>query len=228
MSELLLATDIVKTYTTACGMEHTVLKGVDLLVRAGEIVAVMGESGCGKSTLLRIVAGLMRPDSGIVRYDGMKHTAPHPSIQMVFQDAGLSFNRYMTIGESIAEGAERHKTGRTAEGMAQLVGLEGDLLERTPSRLSGGELRRAALARALAMNPRVLLADELTSGLDLTVQAGLLNLLLRLAKEEHLAIVLVSHDENVVRHLADRVIVIENGKVAVQGTIEDLEAKGYL
>ena len=147
---------------------------------------------------------------------------------MVFQDAGLSFNRYMTIGESIAEGAERHKTGRTAEGMAQLVGLEGDLLERTPSRLSGGELRRAALARALAMNPRVLLADELTSGLDLTVQAGLLNLLLRLAKEEHLAIVLVSHDENVVRHLADRVIVIENGKVAVQGTIEDLEAKGFL
>ena len=213
MSELLLATDIVKSYTSACGMERTVLKGVDLLVRAGEIVAIMGESGCGKST---------------IRYEGMKHTAPHPSVQMVFQDAGLSFNRYMTIGDSIAEGANRHKTGRTAEGMAQLVGLEGDLLERTPNRLSGGQLRRAALARALAMNPRVLLADELTSGLDLTVQAGLLNLLLRLAKEEHLAIVLVSHDENVVRHLADRVIMIAGGKVAYQGTVDELEAKGLL
>ena len=134
----------------------------------------------------------------------------------------------MTIGDSIAEGADHHKTGRTAEGMAQLVGLEGDLLERTPNKLSGGQLRRAALARALAMAPRVLLADELTSGLDLTVQAGLLNLLLRLAKEERLAIVLVSHDENVVRHLADRVIVIEGGKVAAQGTVEDLEAKGLL
>lgn len=228
MSELLLATDIVKTYTSACGMERTVLKGIDLLVREGEIVAVMGESGSGKSTLLRIIAGLMRPDGGIVRYDGMKHTSPHPSVQMVFQDAGASFNRYRTIGDSIAEGADRHKTGRTAEGMAQLVGLEGDLLERMPSQLSGGQLRRAALARALAMAPRVLLADELTSGLDLTVQAGLLNLLLRLAKEERLAIVLVSHDENVVRHLADRVIVIENGKVAVQGTVEDLEAKDLL
>ena len=228
MSELLLATDIVKTYTSACGMEHTVLKGVDLLVREGEIVAVMGESGSGKSTLLRIVAGLMPPDSGTVRYDGVKHTAPHPAVQMVFQDAGLSFNRYMTIGDSIAEGADHHKTGRTVEGMAQLVGLEGDLLERTPNKLSGGQLRRAALARALAMAPRVLLADELTSGLDLTVQAGLLNLLLRLAKEERLAIVLVSHDENVVRHLADRVIVIEGGKVAAQGTVEDLEAKGLL
>lgn len=228
MSILLSARNITKTYTSACSVRRRVLEGIDLTVRAGEIVAVMGESGCGKSTLLRIIAGLLRPDSGTVTYDGLMHTAPNPAVQMVFQDAKLSFNRYMTIADSIVEGGDYHKTGRTAEGMAHLVGLEPELIMRTPDKLSGGQLRRAALARALALCPRVLLADELTSGLDLTVQAGLLNLLLRLAREENVAIVLVSHDEDVVRHLADRVLIIEGGKAKAEGTVEELIAQRLL
>lgn len=222
MSEILSVQNITKTYTSACGLRRRVLGGISLTVARGEIVAVMGESGCGKSTLLRIIAGLLKPDSGTVRYDNAPHTAPDRTIQMVFQDAGLSFNRYMTIEDSILEGAHFHNTGRTAEGMARLVGLEPDLLTRYPSQLSGGQLRRAAIARALALAPRVLLADELTSGLDLTVQAGLLNLLLRLAREENVAVLIVSHDADVVRHIADRVILIENGTVKAQGTVQQL------
>lgn len=220
--KILSAQDICKTYTSACGMRRRVLSGISLGISRGEIVAVMGESGCGKSTLLRIIAGLIRPDSGTVYYDNAPHTKPDRTVQMVFQDAGLSFNRYMTIEESILEGAHYHNTGRTAEGMARLVGLEPDLLTRYPNQLSGGQLRRAAIARALALAPRVLLADELTGGLDLTVQAGLLNLLLRLAREENVAVILVSHDEDVVRHIADRVLIIENGTAKAYGTVEEL------
>lgn len=109
-----------------------------------------------------------------------------------------------------------------------LVGLDAHLLERLPSQLSGGQVRRAALARAIAMKPRVLLADELTSGLDLTVQAGLLNLLVKLAKEENIAILLVCHDAKVVRHLADYVVIIAGGQVAAEGTVDNLTRRGIL
>lgn len=228
MKEIIKAKKITKTYTSACGKQHHVLTGVSLAVREGEIVCVMGESGSGKSTLVKILAGLVRADSGTVFVDGVVHTSPDPSIQMVFQDALPSFNRYRTIGDSIAEGAIYHDTHCSPERMAMLVGLDAHLLERLPSQLSGGQVRRAALARAIAMKPRVLLADELTSGLDLTVQAGLLNLLVKLAKEENIAILLVCHDAKVVRHLADYVVIIAGGQVAAEGTVDNLTRRGIL
>lgn len=228
MKEIIKARNITKTYTSACGKRHRVLDGVTIAVREGEIVCVMGESGSGKSTLVKILAALTSADSGQLFLDGDLYTAPHPSVQMVFQDALPSFNRYRTVGDSIEEGARYHKIDCSAERMAMLVGLDAPLLERLPHQLSGGQVRRAALARALAMKPRVLLADELTSGLDLTVQAGLLNLLVKLAKEENIAVLLVSHDAKVVRHLADYVVVIEGGKVAAEGSVDKMKRDGIL
>lgn len=228
MKEIIKAKNITKVYTSACGKRHTILNGVTLAVREGEIVCVMGESGSGKSTLVKILAGLVRADRGILFLDGAIYRSPQPSVQMVFQDALPSFNRYRTVGDSIEEGARYHDIDCSAERMAMLVGLDAPLLERLPHQLSGGQIRRAALARALAMKPRVLLADELTSGLDLTVQAGLLNLLVKLAKEENIAVLLVSHDAKVVRHLADYVVVIADGKVAAEGTTDKLIRDGLL
>lgn len=228
MKEIIKAKNITKTYTSACGKRHRALNGVTLAVREGEIVCIMGESGSGKSTLVKILAGLTRADSGTLFLDGAIYCSPRPSVQMVFQDPLPSFNRYRTIGDSIEEGARYQGIDLSAERMAMLVGLDAHLLERLPHQLSGGQLRRAALARALAMRPRVLLADELTSGLDLTVQAGLLNLLIKLAKEENIAIVLVSHDAKVVRHLADYVVMIAGGKVTAEGKIDKFIREGLI
>ncbi|MEW2358723.1 ATP-binding cassette domain-containing protein [Spirillospora sp. NPDC029432] len=204
------------------GRTTLALDGVDLDVRAGESVAVVGRSGSGKSTLVGVLAGLDRPEAGRVLAGerdvwGLRdreRRALRREAGLVFQDAQASFDPRYTVERVVAEALG----GR--EGVAELlerVGLDPALAGRHPSTLSGGERQRVALARALASRPRILLADEPTTGLDVLAQERILDLLARLRREEGLAIVFVTHDPRVARRIADRVITLDAGTVLSSG-----------
>jgi peptide/nickel transport system ATP-binding protein len=197
------------------------LRGVDLEVREGEAVALVGESGCGKSTLLRVIAGLQRPDAGGV--DIGRGARP----QMVFQDAGASLTPWMTIGDLIGErlleepldGAQRR--ARVAASLA-LVGLPVEVAGAKASQLSGGQRQRVALARATVVPPKVLLCDEPTSALDVSLAATVLNLLGRLRRELGIAMIFVTHDLAAARVVADRIAVMYLGRIVDIGTADEI------
>ncbi|NKQ51328.1 ABC transporter ATP-binding protein [Amycolatopsis sp. K13G38] len=231
MSEYLLeARDLHITY----GPKHAV-RGVNLGVRPGETLGVVGESGSGKSSLGRALVGLERWSSGSVRYDGRDLSpklklprAVRLDLQMVFQDPASALNPRRRLGRAVAEAAAA-RTG-TLPGRHELValfahvGLNDSFLDRYPGQASGGQLQRVVLARALAVRPRVLVADEPVSALDVSVQAQVLNLLCDLREELDLSIVFVSHDIAVVRHMADRIAVMYQGQVVESGDAERIVA----
>ena len=197
------------------------LRGVDLEVREGEAVALVGESGCGKSTLLRVIAGLQRPDAGSV--DIGRGARP----QMVFQDAGASLTPWMTIGELIGERLrEEHLTAaeraeRVATSLA-LVGLPSEVARAKAAQLSGGQRQRVALARATVVPPEVLLCDEPTSALDVSLAATVLNLIGRLRRELSIATIFVTHDLAAARIVADRIAVMYLGRIIDIGTADEI------
>jgi len=212
----------------------TALDGVSLAVDRGEIVGLVGESGCGKSTLARIAAGLDRPDDGRATY-GDRPMAPagrqidvdtRRRVQLVFQDPLASFNPRRTVGRSIALPLRLNgllSAGQERSIVADLmdqVGLDPALMDRKPHQLSGGQLQRAAIARALGLNPDVLICDEPVASLDVSVRAQILNLLLALCRDRDIGILFVSHDLGVVRRIADRVVVMYLGRVVEQGSNE--------
>ncbi|MCZ4590271.1 dipeptide ABC transporter ATP-binding protein [Rhodococcus sp. IEGM 248] len=212
------------------------LDGIDLDLARGETLGLVGESGCGKSTLARTLMMLERPDSGSVTWDGVDPfslkgkdlLALRRRVQMVFQDPYASLNSRMSAADIIAEPWRTHKTmyktsrdraARVRE-LLHLVGLRPSDEHRYPQEFSGGQRQRLGIARALALNPSVVICDEPVSALDLSVQAQVLNLLNDLQKQLGISYVFISHDLSVVRHVADRVAVMYLGRIVETGATD--------
>jgi peptide/nickel transport system ATP-binding protein len=209
--------------------------GVDFAVREGETLGVVGESGCGKSTTARLLMQLITPDHGEIVFEGAGVGSRDLSLkdfrrqaQMVFQDSYASLNPRLTIEDSIAFGPQVHGVAHTeaverARDLLSRVGLEPRrFAERYPHELSGGQRQRVNIARALALQPRLIILDEAVSALDKSVEAQVLNLLLDLKDEFNLTYIFISHDLNVVRYMSDRVMVMYLGQVVEIGDSEAL------
>jgi oligopeptide/dipeptide ABC transporter ATP-binding protein len=212
------------------------LAGVSLSLERGETLAVVGESGCGKSTLARALVRLIELDAGQISFDGADVRALtgdalrgyNRRVQMVFQDPYGSLNPRMTVGETLAEALRVHRmvpperiAARVAE-LLDLVRLPADAADRLPRAFSGGQRQRIAIARALSVQPDLLIADEIVSALDVSVQAQILNLLLDMQDRLGLAILFVSHDLRVVRQLAHHVAVMYLGRVVELGPADQV------
>jgi oligopeptide/dipeptide ABC transporter ATP-binding protein len=212
------------------------LDGVSAHVDAGEVLGLVGESGSGKSTLARVILGLVAPTSGDVSVDGMDTTcltAPDRrtlarTAQLVFQDPHAAMDPRMTLGDSLTAVLSQHRIGTREERARKVsaalaeVGLDDTYLGRVPGECSGGQLQRAVIARALLLEPKVLICDEPTSALDASVQARILNLLRRLRREHNLTMVMISHDLRVVRVMAERVAVMYLGQIVETADRDDL------
>lgn len=212
--------------------------GVDLTIRRGETLGVVGESGCGKSTLGRCVLGLIPPSGGEVRFEGRdvgslksakERLAVKRRMQIVFQDPYSSLNPRMRVGDVIAEGLIIHdlcKGGREEKvrELLAIVGLRPEHAQRFPHEFSGGQRQRIGIARALAVSPDFIVADEAVSALDVSIQAQILNLLRELQAERGLSFMFISHDLRAVSHISDRVAVMYLGKVVEVATREELYA----
>jgi ABC-type glutathione transport system ATPase component len=209
------------------------VKGVSFSLCEGEILGIVGESGSGKSTIAKTLIGLERASEGKVEYffgHESDTTAIPESIQMIFQDAVGSLNPRMTVRQTLEEvlkhgrgvGWSERAATKTPEGLLSLVGLSKAVLDQYPREMSGGQCQRISVARALACSPRVLIADEPVSALDVSVQARVLNLLRDLRRELGLAIVLIAHDLAVVKNVCDYVCVMEKGLFVDVGKTEDV------
>jgi oligopeptide/dipeptide ABC transporter ATP-binding protein len=202
--------------------------GVDLTLRKGETLGLVGESGCGKSTLSRCVVGLYQPTAGEIRYDGvplngLPSRAQRRSVQMIFQDPYSSLNPRMTVGQTLGELLRYHhlvprdEVAARSRQLMDLVGLPHEALRRAPRQFSGGQRQRIGIARALALVPEVLIADEPVSALDVSVQATIINLLLELKESLGLSMIFVSHNMAVVRQVSDRIAVMYRGRIVETG-----------
>jgi oligopeptide/dipeptide ABC transporter ATP-binding protein len=201
--------------------------GVDMTVRQGETVALVGESGCGKSTLGRVIVRLIPPTSGSVCFDGedMSHwrgsvlQKKRRDIQFIFQDPFASLDPRMTISDIVGEPLDIHGACSNAKErrerimeLMRVVGLSSSYAPRYAHEFSGGQRQRIGIARAIALNPRLVICDEPVSALDVSIQAQIINLLKRLQEQFEIAYIFISHDLNVVRHISDRVCVMYLGK----------------
>jgi oligopeptide/dipeptide ABC transporter ATP-binding protein len=209
---------------------------VDLGVGEGETVGLVGESGCGKSTLGRVLLRLLEADDGEIRFEGVDvrkaarrdMRALRRRMQIVFQDPYASLNPRMTVGEAIGEGllihhmAGRRERAERVRELLEIVGLRADHAHRYPHEFSGGQRQRIGIARALVLEPRLVIADEPVSSLDVSIQAQILNLLLDLQERFKLAYLFISHDLRVVRHLSDRVAVMYLGRIVEWASAEEL------
>ncbi|MBZ9974184.1 MULTISPECIES: oligopeptide/dipeptide ABC transporter ATP-binding protein [unclassified Mesorhizobium] len=237
MTEPLLAIrDLSKTFPMARNFRDVVtrsarqnlraLRDVSLTIQPGEVVGVVGESGCGKSTLGRCIAGLESPEQGDILWQGAPITAGANRrtrarhIQMVFQDPYASLNPRMTLGQTLEEVLHVHGLAGNAtrqrervDELMLMVGLAPALKDRLPHTISGGQRQRICIARALAVEPQLIVADEPVSALDASVQAQIINLLEDLRVKLNIALIFIAHDLNVVRHISDRVAVMYLGEI---------------
>jgi peptide/nickel transport system ATP-binding protein len=244
MSPLLEVDGLVKHFTVTKGFPRPVtttvraVDGVSFRVRRGEAYGLVGESGCGKSTVARAVLRLIEPDAGIVRFDGTDVRAARGErlarlrrrMQIIFQDPYSSLNPRRTIGQALTEPMRVHglASGRAARDRAAAlldeVGMPPSALDRYPHEFSGGQRQRIGIARALTVEPELLIADEPVSALDVSVQAQVLLLLRDLQKRRNLAFVFVSHDLGVVRWFCDRVGVMYLGRIVEEGSVGEVFA----
>ncbi|GAB3568947.1 hypothetical protein GCM10027445_19890 [Amycolatopsis endophytica] len=202
----------------------TAVDGVDLTVPDGAIVGLVGESGSGKSTLARAAVGLAPVSGGRILLDGAPVRQPGP-VQMVFQDPYSALDPRMTVGASIAEALPRGSDRRAeVERLLAQVGLPADRAGMLPGRLSGGQRQRVALARALAARPEVIIADEITSALDVSVQGTVLNLVRDLQRRTRLSMLFISHDLAVVRYVSDFIAVLYRGRIVESGPAGEILA----
>jgi peptide/nickel transport system ATP-binding protein len=218
--------DIVVRYGHGQGAV-TAVDNVSLTVAAGSIVGLVGESGSGKSTLARAAVGLAPLTSGTILWKGAAlDPRGRPPLQYVFQDPYASLNPRMSVGASIAEGlprasGRRERPARVAE-LLEMVRLDPGDVHKRPRQLSGGQRQRVAIARALAAEPEVLIADEITSALDVSVQGAVLNLLKEIQTRTGVGILFISHNLAVVRYMADSIAVMQSGRLVEHGTTEDV------
>jgi len=229
----LAADDLVVSYPVAGGRTLRAVDGVSVEVGAGQILGLVGESGCGKTTVARCLAGLLTPGSGTVRLDGAplgarRTVAQRRAVQMIFQDPYSSLNPRLTVRRMLRELLAVHKLvprpameDRCRELMS-LVGLPAAALDGLPAQFSGGQRQRIAIARALATEPMVLIADEPVSSLDVSVQATILRLFADLRDRLGLAVINISHNLAVVRTLSDQVAVMYLGRVVEEGGTGEL------
>lgn len=240
---LLEAKHISKTFQSGGflqqGQEKLAVNDVSFQLQAGETLAIVGESGSGKSTVARLVMRLIEASQGDIFWQGMNVTSMSPRqlrqyrhhIQMVFQDPFASLNPRMKVWESVAEGLRVHapelnkvqRQEKVAE-MLERCGLSASTMQRYPHQFSGGQRQRIGIARALMVEPKVLVLDEPVSALDVSVQAQILNLLADIQAHTGVAYLFISHDLSVVRHIADRVLVMFQGKVVEEGLAKDVFA----
>jgi oligopeptide transport system ATP-binding protein len=235
--QLLTVRDLTKSFRVPGGRKGhdrlCALDGINLDLARGQTLGLVGESGCGKSTLARTLMMLERPDSGTVTFDGIDPFALKGKellefrrrVQMVFQDPYASLNARMSAGDIIAEPWRTHRglhpsrkdrDTRVRE-LLDLVGLGAKAIDKFPQEFSGGQRQRIGIARALALDPDVIICDEPVSALDLSVQAQVLNLLNDLQQQLGISYVFISHDLSVVRHVADRVAVMYLGRIVESG-----------
>lgn len=220
-------------------LKPTIVKavdGVNLTVRRGETIGLVGESGCGKSTLASVIVGLQKPTGGDVLFKGksvLKRNAAlrkefGSDVSIVFQDPATALNPRMTVQDILKDPLDVHGIGdksgrdRRVRELLDLVGLPVSAADALPSQISGGQRQRVAIARALALEPKVIVADEPTSALDVSVRAQVLNLLSDLKEELFLGMVFISHDIQTVRYVSDRICVMNKGTIVEEGSAEQV------
>ncbi len=211
--------------------------GVSFDVMKGETLGIVGETGCGKSTTARLIMRLLEPTAGTVRFDGNEIThlkggklkAVRRELQMVFQDPYSSLNPRKTVGSIVAEPfaihdlhSDRRERRKKVIELMDTVGLNPEHYNRYPHEFSGGQRQRIGIARALALHPKLLIADEPVSALDVSIQAQILNLLRDMQRELGLTMVFISHDLSVVRHMCDRIAVMHDGRIVELASNEEL------
>jgi len=236
MPELLRAERLVKEFPVKNGVVHAV-SDVSFAIEKGETLGLVGESGCGKSTLGKLLIDLLQPTSGHVwfkgedlsRFRGRKLRELRRGMQMIFQDPYASLDPRMSVGDIIMEPLNAHRVGRNraervalAKALMERVGIRPELFIRYPHQFSGGQRQRIGIARALALNPELIICDEPVSALDVSIQAQILNLLSDLQADRGLTYLFISHDLNVVRYLSDRVMVMFLGRICEMAATEEM------
>ena len=242
MSTLLQVRNLRKVFTSTSGMikrtvtEVRAVDDVSFTVNAHDTMAIVGESGCGKSTTAKCILRLYQPTSGEIDFDGVdlaklsaeEMRLKRRDLQMIYQDPYSSLNPRMTVRTLLAEplkthgAADKAEVNRQVNAMADLIGLSQKQLGRYPHQFSGGQRQRVSIGRALILRPKLILADEPVSALDVSIQAQILNLLADLQEELGLTMLFISHDLNVVRHVSQYIAVMYLGRVMEYGATEDV------